>query len=769
MSKQIISTTRVTKTYKTSSTSNQYNENQKKYENKNQGSYTSSQISKEVKNQDTKPSAIGFSRVQHSDLSNKNGYLKGPQDQRDSYQNYKVNTYDSNLGSFNQRKLANQGKYVSNQFNTNSLSSYNKATIETNLSSNEGCTCEDFREKSAGYNNKTYKGQSRAINSKNILIQEGSSSEYCNYTSKGGKNIYNNYTLDYDERNSNQIYDKVKSVNQITDIEIIKKQMIEKIKSEEAKNGGAISWDGKNTFIQVIERMQFLAAQPPKLCIQFLNDMMIRGTVDNEPIQVLIPIQDNYIQKQGALEVLSLLKGSREETNLDLIPENVDVLNISHAYSIPIPTFENLDIAKEEIQIKGTETMEEESPVEENNYNIENRTLEIAAGERIWAYAVKPMKDKKINIEACKTDWNSEVKEEPVSKLEIEGVKDEIEEEEEEEEKKVPELETMRFDLNYEENKKRFKTIEIGDRSIVLLRKRRKGSQVQKKLWEPSVSETKSMTIINRRKREPLDDVQTDVINIPAKMARAISKERKLIEEKVKSLTVIGQKSTKKDWGENMKKQKGVKLQIPLRKRIAFEICKEINIYYEQESDEIIFNDDYNCIQGVDMRPITATIIKIKEEEDTSSVSSYDIFQNIIVREQKVIHEINEKNSRIKIEGRSDLFKKKGDSDLVLENGGIFMMENRKSKGNRKIEQLRADDIFENTSKSKGSNFFNDGINVIRNSFENISKKFTWDKNKFTSFNFLNCWESNDGKDSTIKLKPSDEIMEKQQYDVPAN
>jgi hypothetical protein len=32
------------------------------------------------------------------------------------------------------------------------------------------------------------------------------------------------------------------------------------------------------------------------------------------------------------------------------------------------------------------------------------------------------------------------------------------------------------------------------------------------------------------------------------------------------------------------------------------------------------------------MRPVTATIIKVKEEEDTSSVSSYDVFQNVIVK-----------------------------------------------------------------------------------------------------------------------------------------
>ena len=37
-------------------------------------------------------------------------------------------------------------------------------------------------------------------------------------------------------------------------------------------------------------------------------------------------------------------------------------------------------------------------------------------------------------------------------------------------------------------------------------------------------------------------------------------------------------------------------------------------------------------VQGPMMRPVNATIIKVNEISDSSSVSSYDVFQNLMVR-----------------------------------------------------------------------------------------------------------------------------------------
>jgi len=91
--------------------------------------------------------------------------------------------------------------------------------------------------------------------------------------------------------------------------------------------------------------------------------------------------------------------------------------------------------------------------------------------------------------------------------------------------------------------------------------------------------------------------------------------------------------TTKKNkWDNKIRKQKGIKLGFPSTKKWYLKICKENDILYEQEADDVIINDDYNNVKGPEMRPITATIIKVNEEEETSSVSSYDVFENLIIK-----------------------------------------------------------------------------------------------------------------------------------------
>jgi hypothetical protein len=59
-------------------------------------------------------------------------------------------------------------------------------------------------------------------------------------------------------------------------------------------------------------------------------------------------------------------------------------------------------------------------------------------------------------------------------------------------------------------------------------------------------------------------------------------------------------------------------------------------LLFEQEADEVIINDDYNNVKGPEMRPVTATIIKVKDEDDSSSVASYDVFQHLIIKKSSV-------------------------------------------------------------------------------------------------------------------------------------
>ena len=164
---------------------------------------------------------------------------------------------------------------------------------------------------------------------------------------------------------------------------------------------------------------------------------MINRTINKEPIQVLIPIPDNYIQKQGELEVLAEPKEEKEEErdlNEDLCPENVDLLNISHAYSIAVPSFNNLEVENEEMEILGIPKEPEPEPepepevqpefkVENDNvyfegkekepFVIENYRWDISPSERMWSGVMRPVRVNKLEIEVpAKPDWNDHVEKE---------------------------------------------------------------------------------------------------------------------------------------------------------------------------------------------------------------------------------------------------------------------------------------------------------------------------------------------------------------------
>ena len=75
-----------------------------------------------------------------------------------------------------------------------------------------------------------------------------------------------------------------------------------------------------------------------------------------------------------------------------------------------------------------------------------------------------------------------------------------------------------------------------------------------------------------------------------------------------------------------MRQQKGLKLVYGPTKKWDIKICKEIDLFFEQEADEVIINDDYNNVKGPEMRPVTATIIKVKDEDD---ISKSDIIKKV--------------------------------------------------------------------------------------------------------------------------------------------
>jgi len=100
--------------------------------------------------------------------------------------------------------------------------------------------------------------------------------------------------------------------------------------------------------------MQFLVRGTPQLSVQFLNDMIINATEKKAPIHILLRIPNFHVLRQDGLEIISTeedkLKMKKKETdveqetlrnkvnlNEELCPENVDLLNISHAYSTAVP------------------------------------------------------------------------------------------------------------------------------------------------------------------------------------------------------------------------------------------------------------------------------------------------------------------------------------------------------------------------------------------------------------------------------------------------
>ena len=751
----------------------------------------------------------------------------------------------------NEQDQDNQNQFNQNEINENEMEEEEQMGEEGDLVDEEeqvpqdgNLVDEEQDQAGEGESNNEVQNQEE-INQNNELNQNQMSQNENNQNKKYvysslNQNITTSYnelpiqTTDFEEKGKeNQI--EINEVNEENEININNqinqefniKRNIKEI--QEVEN----LWTGEN-HIQVIERMQFLIEDPPELSVQFLNDMMINKTENNNPIQILLPIPDNFIQKQQELAVIADEKDkiASEESedeqevlrnkllaNEDICPENVDLLNISHAYSTPVPSFNNLAIENSEIFVPGIEKSENENeisslPTQENfsieNYSlscfangkeqplvIENYGLGIDPSERSWSGNMKLVRINKLKIEVpTKPSWNNLIQEELTSKLEFERSeiqkekkvkkeksktkekskkkekakrkekidesqklkeKEEEEEEEEEEdrekekerelkeqkrkekeqkekerqerraqrerekqllkeqkekerqerreqrekekqllkekrekerqelrEKKQKEKEekallkkkeldpstlgTNNFTLYFKDNGKHFKTIDIGNNEVITLKSEKrilrplekseentlelggKGFVLQK--WDPIPMHAQVLNIEHSKLEKPLENIPLDRIDFPAMRKKRqdwnlvndttsettinlLSKEKILTEQKVRPITIPADNINRSNWNEKVRKQKGVKLAFPSKKNWFLDITKEVNLVFEQDSDDVIVNDDYNNVQCPQMRPITATIIKVNEDDETSSVSSYDIFQNLIVRSTK--------------------------------------------------------------------------------------------------------------------------------------
>ena len=185
MSKQVISSNRITKSYQMSNSSHGYNENQKYLNNRIKESLPKTTITKQIQKRITGQSPSNIASFQYSEnyMSSRSGNRAS--NQSNLMQNNIVNNLDSSIGSLQRRSTNAQslGAYGS-KCKTNTNSTYNK-TINTNLTGEGYCTCDDAKESSNGCT--CYKGNANntlnktlSSNEQNIFIQEGNSTDYCN-------------------------------------------------------------------------------------------------------------------------------------------------------------------------------------------------------------------------------------------------------------------------------------------------------------------------------------------------------------------------------------------------------------------------------------------------------------------------------------------------------------------------------------------------------------------------------------------------------------
>ena len=669
-------------------------------------------------------------------------------------QNYIVTNLESSTGNMQQRSSDNQSICTCGKWKTDTHSTYNR-TIQTNLKSDENCTCDEGKDMFLcncykKNTNKTMR-QTKTNNSQNILIQD---SNYCNcinnqninLTSENDERILNTnittdanvkintkinkktciygkgeHELDINTTTSNDIQldtietkdneEKIEEISKIKQKEIIiKKEEIIKTQQKTEK----IEWTG-DLFIQVMERIQYLAAEPPKISVQFLNDLMINRTINNEPIHILVPVPDNLIQKQTYLEVLA-----EEKQKEELCPENVELLNISHAYSIQVPSFDDLEIENYNIfiQAQPKELLIEQYSLycqgEKKPLQIENYSWDISATGRMWSGPIQPVRTNKLGVEEESKNWNDLVQKEKVEQLDFDNIP-----------------------TYY-----RFKTIELGDNEVISLKATKRilkdytqteesnikmgGNGFKPRVWEPIPFLANSMTIEGTAKSPQLEKASNDLLIAPMRKRRQewnlvntassetsinyLTKEKILEQQNLNPIEITQENIDKNKWKEIVRKQNGVKLIYKKQKmqKWLLSICKENNLFFEHEIDDVLVNDDYNNIQGSQMRPVVVTILKVnEEEEETSSISSYDVFQNVVINKSNLKYEY----------GTQSLLQNNYEFNRNIKTGANYEI-NFGNKSN-KISGTFGDGEFSKFGKKEGS---------IKLRMEENNKKSQYDK-----------------------------------------
>ena len=170
------------------------------------------------------------------------------------------------------------------------------------------------------------------------------------------------------------------------------------------------------------------------------------------------------------------------------------------------------------------------------------------------------------------------------------------------------------FDIIAEDNKQEFE----------IYGKKEEIEPEEEEKWDLQIENPNSVNYICSEQPKRWKDLKTG-----SKKINYYGKTKKICQKRVRSLVITGKK--KEDWNKANIKQRGVKLFFCSKKDWDLDITKASSLYFEQEDDGIILNDDYNSIKETNllMRPVQATILKVHDEDSNSSVSSYDFLQYV--------------------------------------------------------------------------------------------------------------------------------------------
>jgi hypothetical protein len=394
------------------------------------------------------------------------------------------------------------------------LNGSNNETIETTIKSQVRCTCNKNISKSKKQNLK-----------KKI-------------------NIYTNE----EKHLMSTLSENVNSVNTTISNNSLQVQITESDDNEKNEIREGIYWSISDLFIQVMERLQYLVAEPPQLYVQFPTDLMIERTINNNPIRILIPIPDNYIQQQDHFEVIA---------------KEIEKVKTQAKFGYLAKDQFEMFIKDQKIEIK--------QPLVQENHN-----LNIPKSQRMWKGPIQPVKTNKIIIQDAVRNWNNLIKQEKVKNLEFKG-----------EQKIKKEIIKPKPQYSLSEESK----LSLG------------GKGFKPKVWTPIPNSVHSFII--EREPEP-----------------------------------------------------------------------EPEIISESVSESFIINDDYNQVKNLRMRPVFVTVMKMNEEEE-SSTEAFDIMESIF--NQKINLNIDDENNFIK--SRFE-FNEKIEEELKYEIN--FISKNKKFNGVRK-------------------------------------------------------------------------------------